>query len=99
VRNCFDDSAREEETSSGKLKGLDSGQSYDIYEQTGIKQILFHHGRPREIFFIGANGKHWATLDEGNSYIQPCGFQLPGDTQCIQHPGGDVARMTNPFMK
>jgi hypothetical protein len=27
VRNCFDDSAREEETSSGKLKGLDSGQT------------------------------------------------------------------------
>ena len=51
-----------------------------------------------QIFFVGTNGKHWVTLDEGNSYIQPCGDERPGE-KCIQHPGGTNALLTNPYMK
>jgi hypothetical protein len=54
-------------------------------------------GRPEEVFFVGHGGHHWATLDKGDSYVQPCGVETAGDL-CVQHPAPGQT-LSPPFVK
>jgi len=87
---------RTNETALGKLKGMDLPTS-DLFNRGGVARIVFEHGRPDEVFFVGHGGRHWATLDKGDSYVQPCGLETHGDL-CLQHPAPGQT-LSPPFVK
>mmetsp|Transcript_21114 Transcript_21114/g.25393 ORF Transcript_21114/g.25393 Transcript_21114/m.25393 type:complete len:861 (-) Transcript_21114:1076-3658(-) len=64
------------------LNGIKAGERQIVQMSYNDKQS---HG---QIFFTGYGGVHWATVDYGKTYIQPCGYEAEG-AKCISNPGGN----------